>query len=210
MASLARREIQLNRQRLEVSQKMRIAISGTHCCGKSTLIDKFLDAHPDFAHEPEPYQALQEQHGETFAAEPCAEDFYRQLEYNVGRLRRGGLGDLVIYERSPVDFVAYMFALAKMGRDPDAARVLENSLELAREAITRLDMIVFLPASDLQIEVAEDEDPKLRRAVDRRLESILIDDDLGWFATTHDRVLKATGTTAQRLQTIEDSMRKSS
>ena len=39
---------------------MRVAISGTHCCGKSTLIDEFLSAHPDFAHEPEPYTVLQE------------------------------------------------------------------------------------------------------------------------------------------------------
>jgi len=189
---------------------MRIAISGTHCCGKSTLIDEFLQAHPDFAHEPEPYQALQEEHGETFAAEPCAEDFHRQLEYNVGRLRRRRSGDPVIYERSPADFVAYMFALAKLGRDPDAARVLENSLELARDGITLLDMIVFLPASDLQSDVAEIEDPKLRRAVDRRLESILIDDDLGWFASDHDRVLQASGTTAQRLQMIEDAIRSRS
>lgn len=188
---------------------MRIAISGTHCCGKTTLIDEFLDSHPEFAHEPEPYQALQEERGETFAAEPCAEDFRRQLGYNVERLRRRGPGDLVIYERSPADFIAYMFALAKLGRDPDATRVLENSLELAAEAIALLDMIVFLPASDLQRDIAETEDPKLRRAVDRRLESILIDDDLGWFASD-DKVLRASGTTAQRLRRIEQAVRRRS
>jgi hypothetical protein len=72
---------------------MRIAISGTHCSGKSTLIDEFLLAHPEFTHEPEAYEALQEDHGETFSAEPNAEDFYRQLEYNVGRLRQYGAAD---------------------------------------------------------------------------------------------------------------------
>ena len=189
---------------------MRIAISGTHCCGKTTLIDEFLESHSEFAHESEPYQALQEERGETFAAEPCAEDFRRQLEYNVERLRRRGPGDPVIYERSPADFIAYMFALAKLGRDPDATRVLENSLELAAEAIALLDMIVFLPASDLQRDIAETEDPKLRRAVDRRLESILIDDDLGWFASDGDKVLRASGTTAQRLRRIEQAVRRRS
>lgn len=190
--------------------KMKIAISGTHCCGKSTLIDEFLRAHPEFGHEPEPYQALQEEQGETFAAEPCAEDFRRQLEYNVERLRRGGLDEPKIYERSPADFIAYIFALAELRRDPDAAQMLENSVELAGEAIGLLDMIVFLPASDLQRDIGETEDPKLRRAVDRRLESILIDDDLGWFALDGDKVFRATGTTEQRLGMIEDAMRRRS
>jgi len=37
---------------------MRIAVSGTHGTGKSTLIDEFLGAHPDFVHEPEPYAVM--------------------------------------------------------------------------------------------------------------------------------------------------------
>jgi hypothetical protein len=186
---------------------VRIAISGTHCCGKSTLIDEFLRAHPDFAHQPEPYEALQEEHGETFTAEICAEDFYRQLEYNFGRLRNYGPGDLVIYERSPADFVAYTLALVDLGRDRDATRVLESSLEMARDAIAHLDMVVFLQASDLLGEVANSGDPKLRRAVDRQLGRILIDDELGWLASDHPIVLQASGTTAQRLQTMEDALR---
>lgn len=186
---------------------MRIAISGTHCCGKSTLIEEFLLAHPDFAHEPEPYEALQDEHDETFAAEPLAEDFYRQLEYNVSRLRLHGLGERVIYERCPADFVAYMFALTKLGRDPDVARVLAKSLEMAEDAISLLDVIVFLPNRDLDDEVGDSEDLKLRGAVDRRLESILVDDDMRWFESNHPRVVLAAGTTAQRLQIIEDAIR---
>jgi hypothetical protein len=182
---------------------MRIAISGTHCCGKSTLIDEFLLAHPDFEHEPEAYEALQEEYGEMFAADPYADDFYRQLEYNVGRLRQYGSGDCVIFERSPADYIAYMFALADLGRDRDAYRMAENSLGMAQDAIRLLDLVVFLPASDLHGGVPDSEDPALRSAVDTRLEGLLIDDDLAWFASNHPVVLKASGTTAQRLQTIE-------
>jgi hypothetical protein len=185
---------------------LRIAISGTHCCGKSTLIDEFLCAHPDFVHEPEPYEALQEEYGEMFADEPCAEDFYRQLEYNVGRLRQYASGDRVIYERSPADFVAYMLALIELGRDRDASRVLQNSLRLARDAVSLLDAVVFLPTDDSHSEAPESEDPELRGAVDTRLESILIDDDLGWFGSRRPIILKASGTTAQRLLTIERFM----
>ena len=65
---------------------MRVAISGTHGCGKSTLIDAFLIGHGDYLHEPEPYEVLQDLYGEAFGAEPTAYEFYRQLEYQVERL----------------------------------------------------------------------------------------------------------------------------
>jgi hypothetical protein len=56
---------------------MRIAISGTHSCGKSTLIDEFLTTHPEFHHEPEAYEALGDR-GEEFSAEPSADDWHTQ------------------------------------------------------------------------------------------------------------------------------------
>src|SRR5215211_3229445 len=90
---------------------MRIAVSGTHGTGKSTLIDEFLRAHPNFIHEPEPYTVMVEDLGEEFSAEPCVEDLYRQLEFNIDRLRQHAPGERVIYERCPLDFLAYIDAL---------------------------------------------------------------------------------------------------
>ncbi len=34
---------------------MRIAVSGTHAIGKSTLAEDFVEKHPEFVLEPEPY-----------------------------------------------------------------------------------------------------------------------------------------------------------
>src|SRR4030095_13845740 len=87
-------------------EQMRIAISGTHCCGKSTLMDAFLTTHSDFSHEPEAYAALEDR-GETFAAEPSADDFVRQLEYCVDRLDQFAPNEDVIFERCPADYLAY-------------------------------------------------------------------------------------------------------
>src|SRR6185369_9745107 len=90
---------------------MRIAVSGTHGVGKSTLIDEFLRVHPEFVHEPEPYTVMVEDFGEEFSAEPCVEDFVRQVEFNIARLHQHAAGENVIYERCPVDFLAYIQAL---------------------------------------------------------------------------------------------------
>ena len=186
---------------------MRIAVSGTHCCGKSTLIDAFLLAHPDFSHEPEPYTVLVEDYGEVFAAEPSADDFYRQLEFNVDRLRRYRSGERVIYERSPVDFLAYLLGLNDLKRDGEAARLVEKSVGIVIDAIQFLDLIVFLPLNDGdRIVTPDSEDPELRSAVNYRLTGIFNDDDFNLFTAHQPVILEARGSTAERLGIVETAI----
>jgi len=173
---------------------MRIAVSGTHCVGKSTLIDEFLLAHPEYAHEPEPYVTLVEDFGEEFSGEPCVDDFLRQLEFSIDRLATHTPGEKVIYERCPLDFVAYIDAI-----EPNR---IEPLLGPVSTSLRGLDLLVFLPIEDA---VCPDPDyPKLRKAVDRRLNAILLDDELGIISVP---VVEATGSTAQRLRIIEETMK---
>src|ERR1043165_6289395 len=116
---------------------MRIAVSGTHGVGKSTLIEEFLRVHQEFAHEPEPYAVLVEDYGEEFSAEPCIEDFLRQLELNLERLDQHDAHENVIYERCPFDFLAYLNALE--------ANVSETLQQRISDAVQHLDLIVYLP-----------------------------------------------------------------
>lgn len=186
---------------------MRIAISGTHCCGKSTLIDEFLNLYPNFTHEPEAYEALQDEHGETFPANPGAEDYYRQLEYCVGRLKQYISGDCVIFERCPADYLAYMLALADLGLDPTAQLMSENSINIARRGMQELDTVAFLRPDDRLYELPDEEDLKLRSTVDTKLEAILLDDEFDLLANNHPLILEVSGTTTQRLQMLEAALR---
>jgi hypothetical protein len=186
---------------------MRIAVSGTHCCGKSTLISEFLLAHPDFVFEPEPYTVLQDDYGESFAAEPSADDFYRQLEFNVDRLRQRRTEAMVIYERSPVDFLAYLLALKDLRRDEAASPLADKALGIVMEAIAFLDLILFLPIKDLDgMVVPDSEDPELRGAVDELLAAILIEDELDVFKFHRPVVLEAAGSTAARLKLLDSAI----
>ena len=184
---------------------MRIAISGTHCSGKSTLIDVFLVAHPDYRYEPEPYEALQDR-GEVFAAEPDADDFYRQLEYSIERLQVCRPGDRVIFERSPLDFVAYLLALDDLNRYTANRLLSKRSIEKVRESIPLLDVVVFLPIDESGIVVPDEEDAELRTAVAKRLEQILIDDDLDLFSNKRPVVIELSGATAARLRLLESAL----
>jgi len=181
---------------------MRIAVCGTHCCGKSTIIEEFLLTHPDFTHEPEPYRVLEEDYGEVFDAEPSPDDFYRQLEFIAGRLRCYQRGERVIFERSPVDFLAYLLAITDLGRRGGAGYVIDRSIAMVREAIQLLDLIVFLPLNDSGSDTG-DEDPELRWAVNSRLEDIFNNDDFNLFTSDRPLTLQATGSTAQRLRMLE-------
>lgn len=184
---------------------MRIAVSGTHCCGKSTLIDAFLTSHPEYTHEPEAYEALEDR-GETFSAEPSADDFVRQLEYCVKRLDQFGQDEHVILERCPADYIAYLLALEKLRRDPDARRLKEHSIEVARRGMQNVDIVVFLRPDDWRYEFPDDEDPVLRNTVDNYLEAILLDHELELVDGDHPLVLEATGSTAERVEALNAVM----
>jgi hypothetical protein len=186
---------------------MRIAVSGTHAAGKSVLIDAFLGRHADFAHEPEPYLTLQEAYGESFADIPTVEDFQRQLEFNAETLRRYSAADRVIFERSPFDFLAYIVAAAEQMPSGASFNDLEETLSLVRSAARRLDVIVFLPLDATRaIEVSDDENPRLRNAVDELLQRILLADEFNVFAQARPVIVEARGTVEQRLLALESTL----
>ena len=194
---------------------MRIAISGTHCIGKSTLIDEFLRVYPEFVHEPEPYTVLVEDYGEEFSQEPRVEDFHRQLEFNVERLKLHKSEARVIYERCPIDFLAYIAVL-----DP---KYTETVLDHVLDGLKHVDLIVYLPLNDdgdnidaeaepnrRQVAALQGGDPfpKLRKAVDRRLSAIYREDAFGITSSCDVVVEEATGSTDQRLRTIKTILRR--
>jgi hypothetical protein len=177
---------------------LRIAISGTHATGKSTLIEEFIARHPQYTYEPEPYVVLQEVYGETFGDPPTLEDFERQLELNLETIGRYSAGDDVIFERSPFDFVAYIIAI-------DERRAAEAWTDRIRKVLPRLDLLVFLPL-DEGIAVPDSEDPELRQFVDELLQDVLLADDLNLFSEMRPAIVEARGTVRQRLAVLEAAL----
>lgn len=185
---------------------MRIAVSGTHCSGKTTLVEDFLQVHPDYTHEPEPYEWLAEVRGEAFAAELNAADVWRQMEVSVERLSAYGPGSNVIAERSPIDFLAYLEALRTLGRE-DTSEMLDAAREIVSRGMDHVDLLVILPLSD-DIEAPEDEDPKLRSAMNRSLLEI-VEDEIDDLAPSLE-CIEVAGTRGERLAALESAVRRDS
>ncbi len=145
---------------------MRIAVSGAHWCGKSTLVADLAAKLKRYSVIDEPY-ALLEEDGYEFAHPPSVEDYVAQLECALERIAEPAAD--VIFDRSPVDFLAYLAAV-------DDAYDTEEWIEPIREAVRTLDLVIFVPIeSPDRIRVPKSEDRALRADVDRRLRALLED-----------------------------------
>ncbi len=156
---------------------MRIAISGTHSMGKSTTVDDFLKAHPEYIHELEPYRALRDDHEFHFAKQSTRYCIQVQLDWLFDRMKRYAAGDNVIYDRCPVDFIPYSLYTDKYGLTDLNLTYIERAVPVIRESLQYLDIIVFLPITDKHLVELEDDhirpiEAEYRQEVDEYFKSV--------------------------------------
>ena len=170
---------------------MRIAVSGAHRTGKTTLLEELSRALPTHAVIDEPYYLLEEE-GHEFAGMPSREDFELQLERSLEAIAHSEEDQL--FDRCPADLLAYLIA------HPDAdGGDVEAWLPRMRSAMQRLDLIVFVPVEDPdRVIVSDREDREWRRRVDEELREILLADrwDMGVEA------IEVTGTPRERARQV--------
>ncbi|MFY2559298.1 AAA family ATPase [Corallococcus terminator] len=147
---------------------MRIAVSGAHRVGKSTLVEELSDLLPDYVTVDEPYHQLEEE-GYEFAESPSVEDFEAQLTRSLENLDEGARD--VLFDRCPVDFIGYLLA----HEDSDAFDV-DAWLPRVRAALQKLDLIVFVGIERPdRVALSASDDKALRLAVDEKLKELLLD-----------------------------------
>ena len=181
---------------------MRIAVTGTHGSGKTTLVDDFMERHLNYERELEPYWALA-QNGVAFADGVSLPDLEEQLEASV-RMILARADDLdVVFERCPVDFIAYLEVVGEAeGVEWLPTGKLLTGIERALSAI---DLLVFLPLSRPNEIATRIELPRLRGRVDARLKTILRDDSLGLLAASGARLLELRGSPAARVRGLSEA-----
>jgi len=174
---------------------MRIAVTGAHGSGKSTLIEDFVAAHADYEGVPEPYWLLAEG-GAAFAERPNVADLEQQLRYSCTLLLDPPGGRKRIFDRCPLDFVAYLDVVSP----EEGFEWLPDGKLLARigRALATLDLLVFVPllaADEIAVPI---EYPQLRAGVDWRLKAMLRRDDMG-LLEGGPRIVEVTGTRPKRV-----------
>ena len=150
---------------------MRIAVSGSHLVGKTTLAAGLAAALPHHELVPEPYHLLEED-GYAFAETPSIEDFVRQLERSFQCIEESGTD--VVFDRCPLDILGYLVT----HRDADAFQI-QDWMPRLQETVANLDLIVFVPVEDPDRVAVPRDQARLRSDVDSALREIIVDDTYG-------------------------------
>jgi hypothetical protein len=149
---------------------MRIAFSGAHRVGKSSLLAAVAEALPDHATVDEPYNLLEEDSYEPLDS-PSLEDFLAQLERSLGAL--GETGPDTLFDRCPADVLAYLLV-----HEEREAFDTDEWIDRIRDAMQSLDLVVFVPIEQPdRIAVPAHEDRRSRARVHKQLERLLLDDN---------------------------------
>lgn len=176
---------------------MRIAISGSHRVGKTTLAEALADALPEHDFIPEPYYQLEED-GYEFEEFPSVEDFERQLERSIRNI--GDSGGNVIFDRCPLDILGYLLTHPSV----DAFEI-GDWMPRVRAAVAKLDLIVFVPIEDPDRVAVPRAEAPLRASVDEVLREIVEDDS---YELAMD-VITVEGSAAARLRQVVERVRSS-
>jgi hypothetical protein len=149
---------------------MRIGISGTHGTGKTTLAEA-LSAHlPGHVTADEPYYLLEEE-GYDFGFPPSLEDYRALLARSIRSLSSPPLLR-VVFDRTPLDYLAYM---AATGTDPSG----EADSAALQPAFASLDLLVITlitPETERALPAAQM--PGLRSGMNDALMELVHDDPL--------------------------------
>ena len=168
---------------------MRIAISGTHATGKSTLAVE-VARRLGYDVVDEPYHALADE-GHSFEDVPSADDFDAMLDRAIADLaatRSPG----VVFDRCPADYLSYLAVLR-------GVEGVADDSERAARAMETLDLLVFVPIERPdRVQPGPAEDLRLRARVDRMLRALLIEGELAVGAS----VIEVSGTVEDRVEQV--------
>jgi hypothetical protein len=137
---------------------MRIAISGTSCQGKSTLIKDFLKEWTNYKTIDKTYRDVIIEQGLEHSSATNKDTQWSILNFMIDELQKTSKGDNIIFDRCPLDNIVYsIWSEAKKDTDIDE-EFIKKCMPLVRESLRSLDIIFFTPISKVApVEVVEDD-----------------------------------------------------
>jgi predicted ATPase len=187
---------------------MRIAVSGTHSVGKSTLVADIHKTFGKFLHEEEPYRALRDVYPIKFGRDSTRYCNGIQCFYNISRVQRyRSSRDHVIFDRCPADYIAYSLYTAHHGQTDLDTAFVESLVRPVRESLRFLDVVVFVPVSQKHPIHLEDDgirpiDKEYRWEVDRHFKRLYRDGLYDLLDDKGPRLVEVTGSREERIEQL--------
>jgi hypothetical protein len=151
---------------------MKIAVSGSHHTGKTSLVEILSAALPAYSVVAEPYAQLEDE-GHVFPEMPSLEDFEQQLQRSIECINENTADCL--FDRCPLDLLAYLITHEESDRF-----VLDQVFDDVDRALRQIDLVVFVPIETPdRVGIGASEDADLRQRVDQELRDITLADRWG-------------------------------
>jgi hypothetical protein len=162
---------------------MKIAITGSHRVGKTTLVDLLQEAMPEYVSKAESYYELEES-GEVFSETPALEEYLMLLEHSITQIATAE--NNVIFDRCPLDMLAYIQV-----SEGAENRYIHSLYQRVMDVLQQIDLLVFVPVEkpDL-IGCPDSEQPTLRHKV-----NILLND---WITELDMNTIVVSGSASDR------------
>jgi hypothetical protein len=141
---------------------MRIAISGSACQGKSTLVNDIIAKWPMYKRSKESYRTYIKENNVKLNKEVSKESQLEILKLLLSDIKSSSKEENVIFDRCCLDNIVYsLWSNAKSTSDIDDEFIRE-CIPLVKESMHHLDIIFFLPITSVApVPIAEKENREL-------------------------------------------------
>ena len=135
---------------------MRIAFSGTANSGKSTLVKSFLYTWTNYETPKKTYRDVLEEKGLEHSSKTTTETQTAVLDFLIDSIQGKTLKDKIVYDRCPLDAVAYTMWANGKGIEGFTDEFVEKQIAMSKEALRSLD-IIFMTRFNEDIMKVEDD-----------------------------------------------------
>ena len=192
---------------------MRIAISGTACQGKTTLIKDFLEQWPNYTTPKKTYRDVIKENNLDHSSKTNKKTQKKILEFMIKEQKKYRGSDNVIFDRCPLDNLVYsMWSTEQSDSDIDD-KFVQECIPLVRDSFSNLDIIFFTPISKVApVELTEDDlrdtDTKVIGEVDNIFKAMhreYMTNDASVFFVKDDKpgIIEVFGDRRQRIQILK-------
>jgi hypothetical protein len=194
---------------------MRLAVSGTSCLGKSTLIKDFIQEWPIYKTESSTYRDLIKSKNYPHSKNVTKEGQWAILNHMIDELQKHDKDDNIIYDRCPLDCLVYsLWAYDHNTSDIDDA-FISKIIPIVKNSLHHLDIIWFIPISKFNKIPIEDDgmreiDPEYIGEIDNIFKGLLfqyqknIDSNVFFDSKNCPAIIEVFGTREERIQYIRN------
>lgn len=126
---------------------MRLAISGTGCQGKSTLIKDFLNEWTNYSPESKTYRDVIASEKLPHSKEATKDSQWKILNHMIDEMQTFHPDDNIIMDRCPIDNLVYSLWCYEKGVGDIDKDFIDKCIPLVCESMRQLDIIFFIPVT---------------------------------------------------------------